>query len=412
TPEPQNTFLFLEETLKYIQIIDKNATIQYAYGILEENSSKNLIGNKIFDLLSSNYQKEVLGLIEEVLSSGESKSFSIKEENNGIKLQQLFHLFPLLPLNKNNSKNLLASIVIDISDIEPELVENVADTAIILDKNGNVFAFNENAKYLTGQQKREIIGLNICDIIETKSGNFTRAGIEKVVQTGKPLNFVDRQNGNTFDSYIYPIFNMNNSVEFLAVFAHDITNGKDGLKNNDINETKYIYQSENDKVITNLNNSPGDSQFFQLVDNARDAGIVTDLQGRIIYWGKSAEELYGYTKDEIINKLFKHYFLTDDKKAVLIESDEVIIKTGNFIQRGKNGNVFLGEISNTVIYTDAGKPESYFVTIKDVTRQVRIEKEFNKFNKRLKQLVENRTIQQKKLIDKFQTEIILYKKME
>ena len=39
-----------------------------------------------------------------------------------------------------------------------------------------------------------------------------------------------------------------------------------------------------------------------LLDKAQDAILVRDLEGRITYWNKSAQRLYGWTKEEVINK--------------------------------------------------------------------------------------------------------------
>jgi len=41
----------------------------------------------------------------------------------------------------------------------------------------------------------------------------------------------------------------------------------------------------------------------QLLDNVRESVIATGLDGRVIYWGKRAEALYGYTAEEVMGKI-------------------------------------------------------------------------------------------------------------
>ncbi|MCK5077343.1 MAG: PAS domain S-box protein, partial [Calditrichia bacterium] len=297
-------------------------------------------------------------------------------------------------------------------------IDSMADTAIILDKDGNVIASNFTSSYLTKYSSNDIIGLNICDIIDSKSGSFTRAGIEKVVKSGEPINFVDQQNGNTFDNYIYPIFDTHNKVQYLTVFAHDITNRKSTSKNPEIENTVSNHRiqenkAKNHKEETFKSDSVNiDIHFKQLVDNVKDAGLIVNLDGLITYWSKGAEKLYGYKPKEVLNKSFLHYFLTDDENVKKLNLTNIEKINGVYLQRGAAGKSFQGDISTSTLYDADNQPEQYFITIKDISKQVRLENEFNKFDDRLKQLVEKRTINQKKLIDKFQTEIKLYKKME
>src|SRR3990170_3718194 len=60
----------------------------------------------------------------------------------------------------------------------------------------------------------------------------------------------------------------------------------------------------------NPNNPPDDTvhsgieaQFqARLLDAIGQAVIATDLQGKIIYWNRAAEELYGWTTEEVMGR--------------------------------------------------------------------------------------------------------------
>ena len=40
----------------------------------------------------------------------------------------------------------------------------------------------------------------------------------------------------------------------------------------------------------------------QLLDSVQESVIATDLDGDVNYWGRGAQELYGYSADEVIGK--------------------------------------------------------------------------------------------------------------
>src|SRR4029077_3608089 len=54
---------------------------------------------------------------------------------------------------------------------------------------------------------------------------------------------------------------------------------------------------ERERVITALERQAG------LLELAHDAIIVRDLAGRILYWNRGAEELYGWTREQAIGRL-------------------------------------------------------------------------------------------------------------
>jgi len=70
--------------------------------------------------------------------------------------------------------------------------------------------------------------------------------------------------------------------------------------------TKLKQQSDElDKKIGILNVEKSELQNYQhLVESVIDAVFTVDLKGKVIFWNKSSEELFGYTKSQIYNKFF------------------------------------------------------------------------------------------------------------
>ena len=113
-----------------------------------------------------------------------------------------------------------------------------------------------------------------------------------------------------------------------------------------------------------------------LLDKARDAISAFDLDGRVIYWNKSAERLTGYSADDVMGK-------TAD--ALLYGTDEAKLKAvhravrergewqGELHQKTRDGGEITLESRWTLVRDGAGHPRSILVINTDVTERKRLE---------------------------------------
>ncbi len=113
-----------------------------------------------------------------------------------------------------------------------------------------------------------------------------------------------------------------------------------------------------------------------LLDKARDAIAVRDLEHSLIYWNKGAQRLYGWTAEEVIGKnadelLYKEEspLLIEAKKSV-IEKDEWI---GELYQVMKDGNEIIVESRWSLIRDNEGKPKSILIINTDITEKKKLE---------------------------------------
>jgi PAS domain S-box-containing protein len=80
-------------------------------------------------------------------------------------------------------------------------------------------------------------------------------------------------------------------------------------------------------------------QQAELLDLAHDAIMVRDIEGRIQFWNRGAQAIYGWTSDEAIGKLASKLLFTDPEKFDLAQKR--VIETGGWrgehYQIRKNG---------------------------------------------------------------------------
>lgn len=99
-----------------------------------------------------------------------------------------------------------------------------------------------------------------------------------------------------------------------------------------------------------------------LLDKARDAIVVRNLEHKITYWNKGAEALYGWTAAAALGqysyKLLKHELNAFDHAMVLLrESGEWV---GELVKRHQNGTRLVIEARWTLVNNKQGQPSSIF----------------------------------------------------
>jgi PAS domain S-box-containing protein len=112
-----------------------------------------------------------------------------------------------------------------------------------------------------------------------------------------------------------------------------------------------------------------------LLDNARDAIAVRDLDGSIRFWNKGAERLYGWTQEEVINRDISQLIYPDPK--TFEEANRLVVENGEWagevthITRDKREMTV--EARWTLLRDKKGKPKSVLAINTDVTDKKMIE---------------------------------------
>ncbi|MET0858474.1 MAG: EAL domain-containing protein [Telluria sp.] len=114
-----------------------------------------------------------------------------------------------------------------------------------------------------------------------------------------------------------------------------------------------------------------------LLDKAQDAISATGMDGRITYWNKGAQRLYGWTAAEVMGKV-KADLLVADQAPYLIAFQKMIQQgdwTGELLKRRKDGRTLCVEAHLTLMRDDDGRPQSMLCIDTDITQRKRAERE-------------------------------------
>ncbi|MDD4354196.1 MAG: PAS domain S-box protein, partial [Candidatus Nanoarchaeia archaeon] len=203
----------------------------------------------------------------------------------------------IYPTIKNEKKIGFTAVINDITKIKKyeeelkkneekyrNLIENSNDIVISLDLNGRLTYISPQVLNY-GLSPNNLIGKNFAEIVHPQDAKNLMNELKLTISTGKefPSRFRiinDKRKIYWFEEFGKIVKDNSGKVIGIQSILRDITSRKeieDSLK-----------QSE--------------ERFKSLFENAPDPYYLMDLKGVIIDGNKSAEELIGYKKDELIGK--------------------------------------------------------------------------------------------------------------
>lgn len=124
--------------------------------------------------------------------------------------------------------------------------------------------------------------------------------------------------------------------------------------------------------------------FRQTVDCMKDDAIVVlDLDGNVVSWNHSAQELMGYLANEIIGRHVSSFYPANDVEQGQPACDlQVALAKGQLEDEGwrirKDGSRFLANVFITTIRDGQGSPIAFSKVIRDLTRQKETEKQLRR----------------------------------
>jgi len=131
----------------------------------------------------------------------------------------------------------------------------------------------------------------------------------------------------------------------------------------------------------------------QLLDNVRESVVATDLEGRVRYWSKGAETLYGYRASEAIGQPIASLVATSHTRES--ESDRIrqVLETGYWRgqsrQYRRDGSSFWADTVISLVKDRGGNPSGLIGIDRDITQRHEAEEALQQAHQRLSFHVNN-----------------------
>lgn len=116
----------------------------------------------------------------------------------------------------------------------------------------------------------------------------------------------------------------------------------------------------------------------QMLDLAHDAIIIRDLEGRVLFWNESAQNLFGWSAEEVIGRPVAE-FLPEDVTTSCEVRETIFTKdqwTGEVRMRARNGDEVVVESRLTLVRDRNGKPKSILAINTNITERKKLETQF------------------------------------
>jgi two-component system sporulation sensor kinase A len=138
-----------------------------------------------------------------------------------------------------------------------------------------------------------------------------------------------------------------------------------------------------------------EEKFKAISGAAYDAIILSDDEGKIIYWNPAAERIFQYTEDDVHNKGLNQFIIPERFQEAVVIGSKAFKETGtgplfgktvDMMSHRKDGTEFPMELSMTA-FKMKGKWHALGL-VKDVTERKRMEEAIRESEERLRRLIE------------------------
>jgi diguanylate cyclase (GGDEF)-like protein/PAS domain S-box-containing protein len=117
-----------------------------------------------------------------------------------------------------------------------------------------------------------------------------------------------------------------------------------------------------------------------LLDKAQDAIIVRSIDDRVLFWNKSAERMYGWTRGEALGRRIQD--LLRDESGVFATAKDATLESGHWngeaTRACKDGSLLTVQVGLSLITDDAGRPEALLSINTDITERKAAEREIER----------------------------------
>src|SRR5918995_712583 len=111
----------------------------------------------------------------------------------------------------------------------------------------------------------------------------------------------------------------------------------------------------------------------RLLDAIGEALIATDVEGKVLYWNRAAEKLYGWSAEEVEGQTLAEFVVTEDLREQATEIRSALRQgkpwSGEFVVQRKDGTSFPAQVTDMPVLDDHGNVVGLIGVSTDVTER-------------------------------------------
>lgn len=245
------------------------------------------------------------------------------------------------------------------------ILDNTNSVIYIKDLKGKYMLVNKKFASHFNCTPQDLVGKTSFDLVDEETAKKLTEKDKEVIEAQTSIEYEDNinhQNGRFVSiTSKFPLRDQSNNVYATCGMVTDITE---------------IRKAEEKQVLHSY-----------IVDNASDAIVAGDLQMNIMFWNKAAENMFGYTSEETLGKLYTEVLKTDLSDEERTRQENELISTGRYIAEldfyTRNDQKITTLSSCTCILDKSGQTIGYLVIAKDISERKKTEEALQLLNKEL-----------------------------
>lgn len=354
----------LEQAIDAVVTIDENNCVTF-YNAAAENlwgyTRDEVIGENVKMLVPTEFRTNHDNYVDANRTTGQDKIVGTSRDVE-VQRKDGGRIWANLSLSKVaiGDKITYTAFVKDITEqrraqeIVNQTLEQALDAVVTIDQNNNVTFYNAAAEKLWGYSRNEVIGQNVKMLVphefRTNHDNYVNAnrstGQDKIVGMSRDVEVERKDGSRIWANLSLSKVEIGDEIIYTA-FVKDIT------------------QQRRAQEIVN-----------QTLEQALDAVVTIDENNNVTFFNAAAEQLWGYTRDEVIGRNVKMLVPSAIQSAhdSYVNANretgqDKIVGTSREVEvHRKDGNILWGKLSLARVKLDDATIYTAFV--QDVTADV------------------------------------------
>jgi PAS domain S-box-containing protein len=183
-------------------------------------------------------------------------------------------------------------------------------------------------------------------------------------------------------------------VEYRVRTADGSWRYMEAIRSNRLDDPDVAGLVANVRDVTERKESEERIRFqLRLLDAVGQAVIAVDLDGNVLYWNGAAQELYGWSSEEVMGRRLREFVVWEGswERAEEIMSALRVGRSwsGEFVLRRKDGTTFPAMVTDTPIHDELGNLIGIIGVSTDITERVQTEEALKESEERFRLMAEN-----------------------
>jgi len=117
----------------------------------------------------------------------------------------------------------------------------------------------------------------------------------------------------------------------------------------------------------------------EILNRAREAIVITDLDSRILYWNVGAERIFGWPAAEVLGRTASEIFPDAEESAQIRAAREITAAQGEWHGElrlhHRNGKVIFIEMRRSLVNDSDGQPKAHLILASDISERKSLEEQ-------------------------------------